>query len=165
MQQQSPGRVVMIKGLPSSFTRQRVEKILSRSYALATETKTYIDEEGNKVPMPAVFEIKDISGQGENYATNFLVQLQTVSSAMTLVRRWHRSVWRNKELEKSKYDQNEQQSLRSEFDEDAADDEEDLAGNNNAAKRIDNRYSLRTYDEHQSDSTPPPRVLDAILMY
>jgi hypothetical protein len=165
MQQQSPGRIVMIKGLPTHFSRARVEKILSRSYALATETKTFTDDQGEKVVIPPVFEIKDITGLGENYATNFLVQLQTVSSAMMLVRRWHRSVWRSKEQEKNKYDRDQTLSLREDInEEDAANDEESSANYQHDTTVIRN-WQDRVRPSEPHVPMPGARVLDAYLMY
>lgn len=101
MQKRSPGRVVMLKGLPAHITPERLERILHRSYDLATDkiqwqpklrpSSAPWDKKQGTRTLGAVVQLRNLTPV--EATASFLVRLETVSDAMRLVRKWHRNPW------------------------------------------------------------------------
>jgi hypothetical protein len=100
MQQNSPGQVVLLKGLPG-MTEQRSERLLSRSYSLSRIELVMPSSSGhrsNKSNSPSDTSIVGATVKLRNLTpttatSSFMVRLETVSDAMRLVRKWHRQPW------------------------------------------------------------------------
>lgn len=106
LQSQSPGRVVLIQGLPRAMDADRLFRILSRDYQLAPDRieidlqrynveETEASMEGQR-PSTVGAIVKLQEADDSPYFSTFFVRLQSVSDAMRLVRGWHRSVWNHR---------------------------------------------------------------------
>lgn len=162
LQRGSPGRVVLIKGLPAHFTSGRLEKVLSRSYPLATEPVVRVNEHGIESDLGPVTQIRDMASQSNNFST-FFVRFQTVSGAMMLIRRWHRIVWNTRDEERFKYNK-----LRTSVDEDDVDEESLSSGSKSGSgqggeRNVNSNWSPREDNRQPEDELS--RIVDALLMY
>jgi hypothetical protein len=95
-QRQSPGRVVLLRGLPQMQQAYYIERLLSRHYSLARDTVPWTHVDGITRDLGPVVKLVDIMGRSL-FNSSFLVRLATVSDAVMLVRRWHRSAFTNKD--------------------------------------------------------------------
>lgn len=106
LQCQSPGRVVLIQGLPRAMDADRLYRILMRDYQLAPdrieidlqkynaeETEASMEERGPST-VGAIVKLQE--ADEFPYFSTFFIRLQSVSDAMRLVRGWHRSVWNHR---------------------------------------------------------------------
>lgn len=160
LQRQSPGRIVLIKGLPGHFTPGRLFKILNRSYQLVKEPVNRVDEYGKEQAIGPVFKLRD----GQTNFSSFLVRFQTVSSAMMLIRRWHRTVFNSRDEEKftasteqGKVDEND------EMDEKGLRVESRSRAGQSGERDTNSNWSPRGNDLQPEDELS--RIVDAYLMY
>lgn len=151
MQRLSPGRVVCLRGLPPHVTPQRLERVLGLNYRLSAPGEVDAGDgsrnskgskrgKGKKLESTQTRPSYDARTYGpveripvyspEQLSDTYLVRLETVSEAMRLVRRWHRSVWRNRA-----YDRGSEDAARNGSDiVDDADLDEPHAGDEAAAR-------------------------------
>lgn len=169
-QKESPGRVVLLKGLPSHLTEARLTRILRSTYLLADDyTHTAKANNANvrsnqEQEMPSVIRIRNLTPVEST--SSFLVRLRTVSDAMRLVRKWHRAKWDHSSglgRVTTKIENEKKREETNGLDEDYGNDEVYQKSLTNFRRHIASFSEPKKPKEEKLWKIP--LIIDAILMY
>lgn len=156
----------MLRGIPAHIDPARMEKILSLSYSLATNIGTTTDEEGREISLPAIYELRDATSQGQHHSTNFLVRTETVSSATMLVRRWHRRAWHTRDETRQHGHARLYRHSRNSFEEDTFEQRgQDEYGGRDGWSRQSRGQSEHHGQDEAPHEIPLKWIVDAYIMY
>lgn len=174
-QRESPGRVVLLKGLPYHVTVERLTRMLRPSYQLAndvadTPKTASVDIRSEKDRnLHAVIRVGRATR--DEFTSSFLVKLQTVSDTMRLVRNWHKSRWdrssgaeRKKEMMENERRKKKKDALNDQylFEEDSR-PETIGSGSNLKSEQVEQENE--TYQEKNDALWQAPLIIDATIMY
>ncbi|MCO5565623.1 hypothetical protein L7F22_019297 [Adiantum nelumboides] len=157
-QKQSPGRVVLLKGLPYHLEADRLLRIIRPTYPLADDFEQIRRERSKNQEHSLLPVIKIRHVTPVESTSSFLVRFRTVSDALRFVRRWHKSSWDNSsgltrlttEKENEKKKRQDSKGLNEQYKDDFEHENEDSAETQES--KVEKLWKI-------------PLIIDAILMY
>jgi len=145
LQKQSPGRVVLLRGLPARMNTPLLTRVLSRRYQLAQDAVPWVNAAGHSTEYGPVVKLVELAIAHHHFTSSFFVRLASVTDATSLVRKWHQTAY-DLRFGQTRERFSSDEELRSENE----DVEEDLEGEAKAAEEIQKPFEFQDKWQYQS---------------